>query len=99
MGKSGSGGDWETRREKAAPSPLQGADSSGHVSVDHTIQAHNSFRNPLISKGGTHVVVGNVIYDWDAIPAEVYDEDSSSCLNFTGNFFRAGSVRGRAWHV
>lgn len=65
-------------------------DSSDHVSVHHTLLAHNHSRNPLIGQGGTHDVVNNVIYNWAAIPAEVYDEDSNSFVNFVGNFFRAG---------
>jgi hypothetical protein len=65
-------------------------DGSDHVSVHHTLLAHNGFRNPLIIGGGTHEIVNNVIYDWGAIPAEVSDEDSNSFLNFTGNFFRVG---------
>lgn len=65
-------------------------DRSNHVSVHHCLLAHNSFRNPLISKGGTHDIANNVIYDWGDIPAEVFDLDSSSFLNFTGNFFRRG---------
>lgn len=65
-------------------------DSSEHVSVHHCLLAHNDFRNPLISKGGTHDFVNNVIYDWGAIPAEVCDTDSNSFLNFVGNSFRPG---------
>jgi pectate lyase len=65
-------------------------DSSEHVSVHHCLLAHNDFRNPLISMGGTHDIVNNVIYDWGAIPAEVFDIDSNSFLNFVGNVFRPG---------
>lgn len=65
-------------------------DSSDHVSIHHNLLAHNSFRNPLISKGGTHDVVNNVIYDCGNLAAEVFDEDSNSFINFVGNFFRPG---------
>jgi len=65
-------------------------DGSEHVSVHHCLLAHNDFRNPLISKGGTHDFVNNVIYNWGAIPAEIFDTDSNSFVNFVGNFFRPG---------
>jgi len=45
-------------------------DGSYHVSVHHCLLAHNDFRNPLISSGGTHDIVNNVIYDWGVLPAE-----------------------------
>jgi hypothetical protein len=53
--------------------------------------AHNDFRNPLISQGGTHDIVNNVIYNWGVLPAEICDYDSNTFLNFIGNFFLAGS--------
>lgn len=65
-------------------------DSSQHVTVHHCLLAHNDFRNPLISKGGTHDIVNNVIYDWGAIPAEIFDTESNSFVNFVGNYFRPG---------
>jgi len=65
-------------------------DSSCHVSVHHTLLAHNGFRNPLISGGGTHDIVNNVIYDWGNLPAEIVDSDSNSFLNFVGNTFIPG---------
>jgi hypothetical protein len=65
-------------------------DGSEHVSVHHCLLAHNDFRNPLVSKGGTHDFVNNVIYNWGAIPAEIFDTDSNSFLNFVGNCFRPG---------
>jgi pectate lyase len=65
-------------------------DSSYHVSVHHTLLAHNDFRNPLISGGGTHDFVNNVIYNWGILPAEVLDFDSNTFLNFVGNYFIPG---------
>lgn len=65
-------------------------DGSCHVSVHHTLLAHNGFRNPLISGGGTHDIVNNVIYDWGNLPAEIVDSDSNSFLNFVGNYFIPG---------
>ncbi len=65
-------------------------DSSYHVSMHHNLLAHNDFRNPLISQGGTHDIVNNVIYNWGAIPGEVEDYGSNSFINFVGNYFIAG---------
>lgn len=39
-------------------------DRSYNVSMHHNLLAHNDFRNPLISGGGTHDFVNNVVYDW-----------------------------------
>ncbi len=65
-------------------------DSSYHVSVHHSLLAHNDFRNPLIIDGGTHDIVNNVIYNWGILPAEIVDTDSNSFLNFVGNIFIPG---------
>ena len=65
-------------------------DSSYHVSVHHTLLAHNDFRNPLISEGGTHDFVNNVVYNWGVLPAEIVDHDSNTFLNFVGNYFIPG---------
>jgi pectate lyase len=65
-------------------------DSSYHISVHHTLLAHNDFRNPLISEGGTHDIVNNVIYNWGVLPAEITDHDSNTFLNFVGNDFLPG---------
>jgi len=65
-------------------------DSSYHVSMHHNLLAHNDFRNPLISKGGTHDIVNNVVYNWGKLPAEIIDYDSNSFLNFVGNYFLPG---------
>ncbi|MCX7824818.1 MAG: hypothetical protein N2689_04610, partial [Verrucomicrobiae bacterium] len=65
-------------------------DGSCHVTVHHTLLAHNGFRNPLISGGGTHDIVNNVIYDWGSLSAEIVDNDSNSFLNFVGNCFIPG---------
>jgi pectate lyase len=80
-----------SRHRKATHSAgLLIGDGSYHVSVHHNLLAHNDFRNPLISQGGTHDVVNNVIYDWGVLPAEITDADSNSFLNFVGNFFIPG---------
>ena len=65
-------------------------DSSWNVSVHHNLMAHNDFRNPLISKGGTHQFVNNVIYDWGILATEINDNDSNSFLNFVGNIYIPG---------
>lgn len=65
-------------------------DGCDHVTVHHTLMAHNGFRHPLISSGGTHDIVNNVIYDPGNLAAEVVDNDSNSFINFTGNYFRHG---------
>ena len=80
-----------SRHRKATHSAgLLIGDSSYHVSVHHTLLAHNDFRNPLISGGGTHDFVNNVVYNWGALPAEITDWDSNSFLNFVGNYFIRG---------
>jgi hypothetical protein len=70
--------------------PFITVDGSYHVSVHHCLLAHNDFRNPLISSGGTHDIVNNVIYDWGVLPAEVVDPNANTFLNFVGNYFRPG---------
>lgn len=44
----------------------------------------------MISSGGTHDVVNNVIYNWGVLPAEIIDPDANTFLNFVGNYFRPG---------
>ncbi|HIE29531.1 TPA: hypothetical protein EYP66_19855 [Candidatus Poribacteria bacterium] len=75
-------------RKRAHSAGLLIGDSSYHVSVHHTLLAHNDFRNPLISKGGTHDIVNNIIYNWGVLAAEITDYNSNSFLNFVGNYFR-----------
>ena len=65
-------------------------DGSDHVTVHHTLMAHNDFRNPLISGGGTHDIVNNVMYDWGILAGEVIDDGANTFVNFIGNTFRAG---------
>jgi pectate lyase len=77
-------------RKKTHSAGLLIGDSSYHVSIHHNLLAHNDFRNPLISQGGTHDIVNNVIYNWGVLPAEICDYDSNTFLNFIGNCFIAG---------
>jgi pectate lyase len=77
-------------RKRTHSAGLLVGDGSYHVSVHHNLLAHNDFRNPLISEGGTHDVVNNVVYDWGVLPAEITDADSNSFLNFVGNHFIPG---------
>ena len=77
-------------RKKTHSAGLLIGDSSYNVSIHHNLLAHNDFRNPLISKGGTHDIVNNVIYNWGVLPAEICDYDSNTFLNFIGNYFLAG---------
>lgn len=65
-------------------------DGCDHVTVHHTLMAHNGFRNPLISSGGTHDIINNVVYDPGNLAGEVFDTDSNSFINFVGNTFRPG---------
>lgn len=65
-------------------------DGCDHVTVHHTLMAHNGFRNPLISAGGTHDIINNVIYDFGNLAGEVFDTDSNSFVNFVGNVFKPG---------
>ncbi|MFZ2148145.1 MAG: hypothetical protein WAV28_13080 [Sedimentisphaerales bacterium] len=77
-------------RKKTHSAGVLFGDSSYNVSMHHNLLAHNDFRNPLISQGGTHDIVNNVIYDWGVLPAEIGDYDSNTFLNFVGNFFILG---------
>jgi pectate lyase len=77
-------------RKKTHSAGLLIGDSSYNVSVHHNLLAHNDFRNPLISKGGTHDIVNNIIYNWGILPAEIVDYGSNTFLNFVGNYFIAG---------
>ncbi|HTL52681.1 MAG TPA: hypothetical protein VL860_08920 [Planctomycetota bacterium] len=65
-------------------------DSSDHVSMHHNLLAHNGFRNPLISLGGTHEFVNNVVYDWQDGAAEIFDLKSNTFFNFIGNTYLSG---------
>ena len=78
-------------RKKTHSAGLLIGDSSYNVSIHHNLLAHNDFRNPLISQGGTHDIVNNVIYNWGVLPAEICDYNSNTFLNFIGNYFIAGS--------
>jgi pectate lyase len=81
----------ESRHRKVTHSAgLLIGDSSYHVSVHHNLLAHNDFRNPLVSEGGTHDFVNNVIYDWGILAGEIVDVDSNTFLNFIGNTFLPG---------
>jgi len=77
-------------RKKTHSAGLLIGDSSYNVSMHHNLLAHNDFRNPLISEGGTHDIVNNVIYNWGILPAEIVDYGSNTFLNFVGNYFIAG---------
>jgi pectate lyase len=77
-------------RKKTHSAGVLFGDSSYNISMHHNLLAHNDFRNPLISHGGTHDIVNNVIYNWGALPAEISDYDSNTFLNFIGNYFIAG---------
>ncbi|MHC4071518.1 MAG: hypothetical protein ACYTGS_05730, partial [Planctomycetota bacterium] len=46
-------------RKKTHSAGLLIGDSSYNVSVHHNLLAHNDFRNPLISEGGTHLQLGS----------------------------------------
>ncbi len=77
-------------RKRTHSAGLLIGDGSYHVSIHHTLLAHNDFRNPLFIEGGTHDFINNVIYNWGVLPAEIVDYDSNSFLNFIGNYFRPG---------
>lgn len=79
------------RHEKATHSAgLLIGDGAYHVSVHHCLLAHNDFRNPLISSGGTHDIVNNAVYNWGILAAEIVDPQANSFLNFVGNTFITG---------
>jgi hypothetical protein len=79
------------RHEKGTHSAgLLIGDGSYHVTTHHCLLAHNDFRNPLFSLGGTHAFVNNVVYDWGTLPAEIYDMHANTFLNFVGNTFLPG---------
>jgi pectate lyase len=79
------------RHEKATHSAgLLIGDGAYHVTVHHCLLAHNDFRNPLISAGGTHDFVNNVIYNWGDLAAEIVDPRANTFLNLVGNAFLPG---------
>ena len=80
----------ESRRGVGHSAGLIIGDGSDRVSVHHTLMAHNDFRNPLIIGGGTHDVVGNVIYNWGSEASLVADTESNSFVNFVGNVYVPG---------
>jgi hypothetical protein len=82
--------DESRHRKETHSAGLLIGDSSYNVSVHHNLLAHNDFRNPLISDGGTHDIVNNVIYNWGVLPAEIIDNDANTFLNFIGNYFVPG---------
>jgi pectate lyase len=77
-------------RKRTHSAGLLIGDSSYNVSVHHNLLAHNDFRNPLISEGGTHDIVNNVIYNWGVLPAEIVDLGANTFVNFVGNIFVIG---------
>ena len=62
---------------------------SDRVSIHHSLLAHNRFRNPLITEGGTHEFVNNVVYDWGELVTEIVDNAPMS-VNVIGNWYRPG---------
>jgi pectate lyase len=80
-----------SRHRKATHSagPLFG-DGSYHVTLVRSLMAHNGFRNPLISDGGTHDVVNNVIYDWGNLATQIQDGDANTFVNVIGNTYIPG---------
>jgi pectate lyase len=82
--------DESRHRKETHSAGLLIGDSSYNVSVHHNLLAHNDFRNPLISEGGTHDIVNNIIYNWGVLPAEIIDNDANTFLNFIGNYFIPG---------
>lgn len=77
-------------RKRTHSAGLLIGDSSYNVSVHHNLLAHNDFRNPLISEGGTHDIVNNVIYNWGVLPAEIVDLGANTFVNLIGNIFVPG---------
>jgi pectate lyase len=66
-------------------------DGSDRVTVHHCLLAHHDFRNPLITGGGTHDFINNVVYDWGKIPVEIQDRHGfSTFVNFIGNRYVRG---------
>jgi hypothetical protein len=63
--------------------------ASDRVSIHHSLLAHNRFRNPLFTAGGTHEFVNNVVYDWGQLVTEIVDNASTS-VNIIGNWYRPG---------
>jgi hypothetical protein len=55
------------------------------LTLHHTLQAHDGFRNPLLSGGGLHDVVNNVFYDYGSSAAEVAAVASPTRANFVQN--------------
>lgn len=66
-------------------------DGSDRVTVHHCLLAHHDFRNPLITGGGTHDFINNVVYNWGKIPVEIQDRHGfPTFVNFAGNRYIAG---------
>ncbi len=66
-------------------------DGSNRVTVHHCLLAHHDFRNPLISGGGTHDFINNVVYNWGKIPVEIQDRHGfETHVNFAGNRYLRG---------
>jgi pectate lyase len=82
--------DRSRHRKETHSAGLLIGDSSYNVSLHHNLLAHNDFRNPLISGGGTHDFVNNVIYDWGVLAGEIQDFNSNTFLNFVGNLYIPG---------
>lgn len=72
-------------------------DGAYNVSIHHNLFANNHGRNPLISEGGTHDIVNNVIYNWREYAVQIQepsgapaDSGSNTFVNGIGNYFLAG---------
>lgn len=86
----------KSRHEKGSHSAgLLLSDSTNCASVHHTLLAHNAFRNPLLSGGGRHDIVNNVIYDWRDIATEISPQDEIMQTNLVANCYLAGPSSNR----
>jgi pectate lyase len=74
-------------------------DGSNHVSVHHSLFAHNFMRNPLYTGGGTHDLVNNVIYNWGWLATDINDDKSNTKLNVVGNYYRRGANSTRNYAI
>lgn len=86
----------QSRHEKGSHSAgLLLGDHTTCASVHHTLLAHNAFRNPLISVGGRHDIVNNLIYDWRDTATEIVPLDTVLQANLVGNCYRPGPSSNR----
>lgn len=64
--------------------------SARRISVHHNLLAHNSQRNPLVSKDNEIEIVNNFVYDWGSVGTHIGNYEGEFAANIVANYYRQG---------